>query len=147
MAGVAVLIPSKLDSQCRGVGPWLLEVPDFGHLRVDAEPLAGWHAVNSGRRGGGPNATSTGVDPQLRGQAWLDVVKIPGYRPGRLVLQFVCSQPVPPRHTPHPEVPTARIEHAQRHRLNRLETHPPRLLEPLATLWHLDRTASYVAIG
>lgn len=96
LMGAAALIPSKLDSQSRGVGPWLLEVPDFGHLRVDAEPLAGWHVVNSGKRGGGPNAPSTGVDPQLRGQAWLDAVKIPGYRPGRLVLQFVCSQPVAP---------------------------------------------------
>jgi len=96
LMGAAVLIPAKLDSQSRGLGPWLLVVPDFGHLRVEAEPAAGWHVINTGRRGSGQNAPKSGVDPRLRGQAWLQAVSIPNYHPGRLTLQFAHPEPLSP---------------------------------------------------
>jgi alpha-L-rhamnosidase-like protein len=93
LMGAAVLIPAALNANGYGEGPWLLIVPDFGHLRIDANPSGGWTAVNNGRRGGGGGpAPASGVDPRLRGQAWLDAVKTPGYRPGQLALQFHAEQ-------------------------------------------------------
>ena len=148
LMGAAVLIPAKLDSQSRAVGPWLLVVPDFGHLRVEAEPLAGWHVVNSGKRGGGPNAPSTGVDPHLRGQAWLDAVKIPDYRPGRLTLQFVCIAAGRPRHTPHLEVSTAGTVNTPKGiDSTDLETNPPPVSQQLAAMRYVGRSASDVGAG
>jgi hypothetical protein len=97
LMGAAVLIPAHLDGQGRGLGPWLLVVADAGHFCVDAEPAGAWFAVNNGMRGGAPaNAPARGVDPRLRGKAWLEAVKVPNYRPGRLTLQFICMRPVAP---------------------------------------------------
>jgi hypothetical protein len=97
LMGAAVLIPARLDPQGRGLGPWLLMVPDAGHLRVEAEPASAWLAMNDGTRGGSPtNAPAGGVDPRLRGKAWLEAVRIPGYTPGRLTLRFASAQPVVP---------------------------------------------------
>lgn len=97
LMGAAVLIPASLDAQRRGLGPWLLTVPDAGHLRVEAEPVDAWYAVNDGVPGGASiHSPKEGVDPRLRGKAWLDAVKLPDYKSGRLTLQFVCMQPVVP---------------------------------------------------
>ena len=97
LQGAAVLIPARLDKQGQGLSPWLLVVPDAGHLRVEAEPVDAWFAVNDGVRGGAvANAPREGVAPGLRGRAWLDAIKIPDYRPGRLTLQFACMRPVAP---------------------------------------------------
>lgn len=97
LMGAAVLVPARLDAQGRGLGPWLLAVPDAGHLRVEAEPADAWFAVNDGVPGGATiHAPKEGVDPRLRGKAWLDAAKIPDYKPGRLTLQFVCMRPVAP---------------------------------------------------
>ena len=90
-----VALPAGFDAQGRSVGPWLVVAPNFGHLRVEAEPADGWTVVQSGTRGGGgPMGPFEGVDPRLRGQAWKDAVKDPGYSPGRLNLQFLPTKPL-----------------------------------------------------
>jgi len=88
-------LPATIDAQGRGAGPWLLVAPDFGHLLVESEPAGAWVVVQSGSRAnGGPNAPMEGVDPRLRGQAWIDAVQDPHYRPGRLDVQFVSTKPL-----------------------------------------------------
>ena len=96
LLAAAVLIPANLDDVNRGVGPWLLVAPDFGHLAVEIESAVPWFAVNDGRRGAAPaNAPRGGVDPRLRGQAWLDAAGVQGYRPGVLNLELASTQPLP----------------------------------------------------
>ncbi len=95
LMGAAVFIPAALNARGYGEGPWLLVVPDFGHLRVDANPPTGWGVINNGRRGGGGGyPPASGLDPRLRGQAWLDAARIPGYRPGELTLQLLYTKPL-----------------------------------------------------
>jgi len=92
LLAAAVLIPSGLDESNRGLGPWLLIAPDFGHLLVEAESPIAWFVVNDGARGwSSQNAPQGGVDPRLRGQAWLEAVQLPEYRAGKLSLQFVSE--------------------------------------------------------
>ena len=99
LLAAAVLIPAGLDPSNRGLGPWLLIAPDFGHLLVEAESPVAWFGINDGVRGGSStNAPREGVDPQLRGQAWLDAVKLPAYKPGKLFLQFASEAPLGPGH-------------------------------------------------
>ncbi len=98
LMAAAVLIPSDVDSSKHGVGPWLLVAPDFGHLLVEVESARTWFSVNEGVRSSssGQTAPPEGVDPRLRGQAWLDAAGLSEYRPGTLSLQFVCDGPIPP---------------------------------------------------
>ena len=99
LLAAAVLIPAGLDPSNRGLGPWLLIAPDFGHLLVEAESPVAWFGINDGVRGGSSaNAPQEGVDPRLRGQAWLDAVKLPAYKPGKLFLQFASEAPLGPGH-------------------------------------------------
>jgi len=96
LLAAVVLVPAGLDAHNRGLGPWLLVAPDFGHLRVEAESPNEWVASNDGSRGGtSHNAPQGGVDPRLRGQAWLDAVGLPDYRAGRLTLRLFCESPFP----------------------------------------------------
>jgi Bacterial alpha-L-rhamnosidase 6 hairpin glycosidase domain len=96
LLAATVLIPANLDDANRGVGPWLLVAPDFGHLAVEVESAVPWFAVNDGQRGGAPaNAPKGGLDPRLRGQAWLDAAGVQGYRPGVLNLQLASAQALP----------------------------------------------------
>ncbi len=55
LVGAAAFMPGALNAHGYGEGPWLLAVPDFGHLRVDANLPTGWGVINKGRRarGGG----------------------------------------------------------------------------------------------
>lgn len=93
LMAAAVLIPSKIDSDNHGLGPWLLVVPDFGQLLISSESDIEITGINNGIRGGGSNAVSTGIDPHLRGQAWLSASGIKDYIPGKLSLQF-CSDTI-----------------------------------------------------
>lgn len=95
LMAAAVLIPSALNKHNQGLGPWLLVAPDFGQLLISSESDVQLVGINNGVRGGGSNAVSTGVDPHLRGQAWLEASKITGYRAGKLSLQFCSVTPLP----------------------------------------------------
>ncbi|MBI5091108.1 MAG: hypothetical protein HZB26_01550 [Candidatus Hydrogenedentes bacterium] len=97
LLAAAVLIPARVNELNRGLGPWLLVAPDFGHLLVEAESSVTWFAINEGARGGSAqNAPQEGVDPRLRGDAWLDAVRAPGYRRGKLSLQFASDAALGP---------------------------------------------------
>jgi hypothetical protein len=90
----AVVVPAQLSADHAGAPPWLLIAPDFGHLRISASPEGAWTALMDGVRGGSAqNAPITGVDPRLRGQAWLEASKITVYRPGLLTLSLRCVVP------------------------------------------------------
>lgn len=87
-----VLLPAALDDHGRGKGPWLLVAPDFGHLRVEADSPYSWITLAEGLRGSASrNAPAEGLDPRLRGQAWLAAADLPEYRPGRIELCFLCE--------------------------------------------------------
>ncbi len=88
LQAAAVLIPSKLDKSNQGLGPWLLVAPDFGHLLVTSDSDIQLVGINDGVRGGGSNAVSTGVDPRLRGQKWLEASEIKDFKAGKLNLTF-----------------------------------------------------------
>jgi hypothetical protein len=94
----SVLTPSAIDAENRGLGPWLLVAPDFGHLRVEARPPNAWTGANDGCRGAGSSATAPpgGIDPSLRGEAWLDAVKLPDYVPGKILVRMACKEPLRP---------------------------------------------------
>lgn len=99
LQAAAVLIPSKLDKNNKGLGPWLLVAPDLGHLLVTSESDMQLVVINDGVRGGGGNGVSTGVDPRLRGQQWIEAIGIETIRkkkyiPGKLILQFCCNEPL-----------------------------------------------------
>lgn len=94
LQAAAVLIPSGLDKNNQGLGPWLLVAPDFGHLKVTSESDIQLVGINDGRRGGGSNAISTGLDPRLRGQKWLEASGIKDFRAGRLNLKFRANEPL-----------------------------------------------------
>jgi len=100
LMAAATLIPSAIDESRCGRPPWLLVAPDFGHLLVQPEPTDGWHAIASGIRRGSPrNAPRTGVDPRLRGRAWMEASGLPDYVPSTLRLVFSCAQPLAPGRT------------------------------------------------
>lgn len=92
IAGVVVL-PKALDTEHRALPPWLMVAPDFGHLLIEVESPGDWTCIMEGRRGShsGP-APKEGVDPRLRGKAWLEATNVPGYVPGRLHLRFCCGE-------------------------------------------------------
>jgi hypothetical protein len=95
LLAAAVLIPADVDDAERGVGPWLLVAPDFGHLVVQVESAVTWFCSAEGGRGGSSsNGPREGVDPRLRGQAWLDAVDVAGYRLGVLRLALISAQPI-----------------------------------------------------
>ncbi|MFH1007212.1 MAG: hypothetical protein V1800_06895 [Candidatus Latescibacterota bacterium] len=94
LLAAVVLIPAKLDSG-KGRGPWLLVAPDFGHLLVEVASDVGWVGINSGTRGySAHNAPESGLDPRLKGAAWIEAAQLPDYRPGRLDLCFCAEEPV-----------------------------------------------------
>ncbi len=100
LMAAAVLIPSGIDRDHRGLGPWLLVAPDFGHLVVRADCPVPVVAENDGVRGySARNAPMGGVDPGLRGEAWKEAARLPEYRPGRLALRFLATRPVQPGET------------------------------------------------
>lgn len=87
-----VLLPAGLDDRGRGLGPWLLVAPDHGHLRIEADSPYPWVSVAEGERGGAPcNAPAEGLDPRLRGEAWLAAAGLPEYRRGRIELRVLCE--------------------------------------------------------
>ena len=94
LQAAAVLIPAKLDKNNQGVGPWLLVAPDFGHMQITSESDIQLVGVNDGKRGGGSNAVSKGVDPRLRGQKWLEATGIKDFRAGKLNLKFCTNEPL-----------------------------------------------------
>lgn len=107
LIAAAVLLPNNVEGP-HGLPPWLLVAPDLGHLLVEvdsAEDVATgsqekvpgkWVCTNDGHRGASPkNAPREGVDPSLQGEAWLNAVQIPGYRPGKLNLKFQCETTLP----------------------------------------------------
>jgi hypothetical protein len=97
LMAAAVLIPAQLNEENRGLPPWLLVAPDYGHLLVEIDSPAVWTCANTGRRGGSAhNAPSEGLNPRLRGSEWLKAARLPDYRPGELSLQFRCEGTVPP---------------------------------------------------
>jgi hypothetical protein len=93
LMSACVIVPSVLDEENRGIGPWMLVSTDFGHLMIDAESDHVWTAQNGGCRGGGSRSLAPlcGVDPALRGEAWIEAVKIPDYVSGKLLLQLSCN--------------------------------------------------------
>ncbi|MCC6489846.1 MAG: hypothetical protein IT364_20320 [Candidatus Hydrogenedentes bacterium] len=95
LLAAAVLLPASVDSSKRGLGPWLLVAPDFGHLLVEVESSQPWFAVNEGVRGssGGQSGPPEGVDPRLKGAAWLEAVGLSAYTPGTLSLKLVSQDP------------------------------------------------------
>lgn len=94
LQAAAVLIPSKMDKNNQGMGPWMLVAPDFGHLVVTSDSDVPMVGINDGVRGGGSNSVSTGVDPRLRGQEWLEASGIKNFRAGKLRLMFSCTEPL-----------------------------------------------------
>lgn len=94
LQAAAVLIPSKLDKKNKGLGPWLLVAPDFGHLMVTSYSDIQVTGASDGERGSGSNSVSTGVDPHLRGQQWLEATGIKDFIAGKLSLKFCCSGPL-----------------------------------------------------
>jgi hypothetical protein len=94
LQSAAVLIPSKLDENNHGLGPWFLVAPDFGHLLVTSDSDIQMVGINDGVRGSGSNAISTGVDPRLRGQQWLEATGIKDFRAGKLILKFSSTEPL-----------------------------------------------------
>jgi hypothetical protein len=95
LQSAAVLMPSKLDNNSKGLGPWLLVSPDFGHLLITAESDIPLLATNDGVRGGGSNSVSTGVDPRLRGEQWLKASGIKNFRAGKLNLKIFSNEEMP----------------------------------------------------
>jgi len=97
LQAAAVLIPAGLDGQNRGLGPWLLVVPDFGHLLVEVDCPITCVVINDGVRGQlFKDPPAQGVDPHLRGQAWLEAVGgTIDYKPGELKLRFLCDGTFP----------------------------------------------------
>jgi len=95
LMAAGVLIPSALNKHNQGLGPWLLVAPDFGQLLIRSESDIPMIGINNGVRGWGSNAVSTGVDPRLRGTAWLEASKITDFRAGKLSLQFYSEAPLP----------------------------------------------------
>ena len=94
LQAAAVLFPSKLDKNNKGLGPWLLVAPDFGHLMVTSYSDVLLIGINDGERGSGSNSVSTGVDPHLRGQQWLEASGIKDFIVGKLSLKFCCPEPL-----------------------------------------------------
>lgn len=94
LQAAAVLIPAKLDNINRGLGSWLLVAPDFGQLLITSESDIQLVGINDGKRGGGSNAVSTGVDPRLRGQKWLKASGIKDFRAGKLNLKLCAVEPL-----------------------------------------------------
>lgn len=94
LLAAAALIPSGIDKTNHGMGPWLLVVPDFGQLLIKSESDIQLLGINSGVRGSGSNAVSTGVDPRLRGQKWLDATGIRDFKPGKLNLRIATIEPM-----------------------------------------------------
>lgn len=94
LQAAAVLIPSRLDSNNKGLGPWLMVSPDFGHLLVTSYSDLEVIGFNQGERGGGSNAVRSGVDPHLRGHEWLQATGIKDFRAGKLSLTFCCQGPL-----------------------------------------------------
>jgi hypothetical protein len=94
LQAAAVLIPAKLDKNNRGLGSWLLVAPDFGQLLITSESDIQLVGINDGKRGGGSNAVSTGVDPRLRGQKWLEASGIRDFRAGKLNLKLCAVEPL-----------------------------------------------------
>lgn len=97
LMAAAVLIPSGLNEFNKGLGPWLLIAPDFGHLLVTSDSDINLVGINDGVRGSGSNAVNTGVNPRLRGQQWLEATRIKDFRAGRLSLKFCSSEPLSER--------------------------------------------------
>jgi hypothetical protein len=94
LQAAAVLISSKPDLTNHWPGPWLLVVPDYGQLMISSESDVQLLGINNGVRGSGSNAVSTGVDPRLRGQKWLEATGIKDFKAGKLNLKICTSEPL-----------------------------------------------------
>lgn len=94
LQAAAVLIPAKLNQSNQGLGPWLLIAPDFGHLLITSDSDIQLVGINDGARGSGSNAVSTGVNPRLRGEQWLEATGIKNFQAGKLNLRFYCNEPL-----------------------------------------------------
>ncbi|MEI6423877.1 MAG: hypothetical protein WCP55_16795, partial [Lentisphaerota bacterium] len=67
-------LPSGLDAENRGTGPWLLVAPDFGHLKIEAEGSLPLVSVLEGQRGGGGGKVGVaGASPIQRGENWQEL--------------------------------------------------------------------------
>ena len=96
LEAATVLIPAGLGKNNNGCGPWLLVAPDYGHLYIEAKSSSQWFTINDGiRHGTTQTAPKTGVDPKLRGQAWVEAANVPDYKPCELNLQFACDSFAP----------------------------------------------------
>jgi len=70
------ILPQDLNAQKRGVGPWLLVAPDFGHLSMAAEGDLPVNSSMDGVRGwGGARINEPVVPPERRGEASLEIIR------------------------------------------------------------------------
>ena len=96
LMAAADFLPAGLAADSRGMPPWLLVAPDFGHLLIEVESPFTWRCSADGGRGGSSRtAPVEGVDPRLRGQAWLEAINLPDYQLSRLSLFMQCDDTLP----------------------------------------------------